>query len=172
MDTLIDRKFVFGSVMIVANMMDTQLERQLKAHGITAKQWFLTVVIENSFEAPPTLKEAARAMGSSHQNVKQLALKLQEKGMVVLEKDAKDARVTRIRLTEQTEAFKRTIGSRSTAFTSSLFNGITEEEMAQARMVLKTMMDNLLRMDEEGWRDPVQDHQDRMKAPADTSLYR
>jgi DNA-binding MarR family transcriptional regulator len=150
MDSLIDRKYVFGSVMIVANMMDTQLERQLKEHGITAKQWFLTAVIENSFDQPPTLKEAAHAMGSSHQNVKQLALKLQEKGMVILEKDAKDARVTRIRLTEQTEAFKETIQSKSGAFTRELFNGVDGEDMAKARMVLKTMMDNLLRMAEEG----------------------
>ena len=150
MDSLIDRKYVFGSVMIIANMMDTQLERQLKEHGITAKQWFLTAVIGNSFDQPPTLKEAARAMGSSHQNVKQLALKLQEKGLVILEKDVKDARVTRIRLTEQTEAFTQTIQSKSGAFTRNLFKGIDEEDMAKARMVLKTMMDNLLLMDEEG----------------------
>jgi len=147
MDTLIDRKFVFGSVMIVANMMDTQLERQLKEHGITAKQWFLTVVIKNSFDQPPTLNEAAHAMGSSHQNVKQMALKLQERGLVTLEKDAKDRRVTRICLTEQTEAFTKTIQSKSSAFTSNLFRNIDAKELEGARIFLKTMMDNLLLMD-------------------------
>jgi len=107
--SLKDQKFVFGSVQIVANKMNTLLERELKEFDITSKQWFLTVVIENSFDKPPTIKEAAKAMGSSHQNVKQVALKLEQKGLVCLEKDKKDARVTRIRLTEQSYKFSETL---------------------------------------------------------------
>ena len=56
-ESLKDQKFVFGSVQIVANKMNTLLERELKEYDITSKQWFLTVVIENSFDKPPTIKE-------------------------------------------------------------------------------------------------------------------
>lgn len=143
-----DQKFVFGSVQIVANKMDTLLERELKEYGLTSKQWFMTVVIENSFEQPPTIKEVAKVMGSSHQNVKQVALKLQQKGMVVLEKDNKDSRVTRIRLTEHCQQFANVIATKAARFTQTLFEGIDDQNMAVARIVLQQMMDNLTEMEE------------------------
>lgn len=146
-ETLKDQKFVFGSVQIVANKMNTLLERELKEYDITSKQWFLTVVIENSFDNPPTIKEAAKAMGSSHQNVKQVALKLEQKGLVSLEKDRKDARVTRIRLTEQSYKFSETIQAKAAIFTGNLFMGIDEKEMSKTRMVLYKMMSNLAQME-------------------------
>ena len=146
-ESLKDQKFIFGSVQIVANKMNTLLERELKEYDITSKQWFLTVVIENSFEKPPTIKEAAKAMGSSHQNVKQVALKLEQKGLVRLEKDKKDARVTRIRLTEQSYKFSETLQSKAAIFTGNLFMGIDEDEMSKARTVLYKMMFNLAQME-------------------------
>ena len=147
MESLKDRKFVFGSVQIVANKMDTLLERELKEYDITFKQWFLTIVIENSFDSPPTIKEAAKAMGTSHQNVKQIALKLEQKGLVALEKDKKDARVTRIRLTDLNHRLAERLQTKATRFTESLFGGISEDDMAQARIVLYSMMSNLAEME-------------------------
>lgn len=143
-----DKKFVFGSVQIVANKMDTLLERELKEYNLTSKQWFLTIVVANAFDTPPTLKETAKAMGSSHQNVKQVALKLEEKGMLILEKDEKDARVTRIRLTDQNYKFSEMIITKAATFTDSLFMGIDQEEMSKARTVLNKMMVNLAKMEE------------------------
>ena len=146
-ESLKDQKFVFGSVQIVANKMNTLLERELKEYDITSKQWFLTVVIENSFDKPPTIKEAAKAMGSSHQNVKQVALKLEQKGLVSLEKDKRDARVTRIRLTEQSYKFSEALQAKAAIFTGNLFMGIDEDEMSKARTVLYKMMSNLAQME-------------------------
>jgi len=147
MDLMKDQRFVFGSIQIIANKKETLLERELKEFDITFKQWFLTVVIENTFDTPPTLKEAAKAMGSSHQNVKQVALKLEKKGLVSLEKDKKDARVTRIRLTEQSYKFAETIQAKAAIFTGNLFMGIDEDEMSKARTVLYKMMSNLAQME-------------------------
>jgi len=146
-ESLKDQKFVFGSVQIVANKMNTLLERELKEYDITSKQWFLTVVIENSFDKPPTIKEAAKAMGSSHQNVKQVALKLEQKGLVSLEKDKRDARVTRIRLTEQSYKFSEALQAKAAIFTGNLFMGIGEDEMSKARTLLYKMMSNLAQME-------------------------
>jgi len=66
--------------------MDTLLERELKEYDVTAKQWLLTAVLANSFDNPPTIKEVAREMGSSHQNVKQLALSLNKRACLFLKK--------------------------------------------------------------------------------------
>jgi len=147
-ESIKDRKSVFGSVQIVANKIDTLLERELKEYDITSKQWFLMVVVENAFDKPPTVKEAAKAMGSSHQNVKQVALKLEQKGLIVLEKDKKDARVTRIKLTNQSHKFSEIIQEKAANFTENLFMGIDEDEMSKARAVLHRMMSNLAKMEQ------------------------
>ena len=148
LNSMKDRKFVFGSVLIIANRMDTLLERELKEYDITAKQWLLTAVLDNSFDNPPTIKEVAREMGSSHQNVKQVALKLEQKGLLVLEKDKKDARVTRLKLNDQIYEFSQLTQSKATMFTQALFKGVEKDDMAKARAVLQKMLSNLTEMDQ------------------------
>jgi len=148
LDSMKDQEFVFGSVLIIANRMDTLLERELKEYDVTAKQWLLTAVVDNSFDKPPTIKEVAREMGSSHQNVKQVALKLEQKGLLVLEKDKTDARVTRLKLTDQSYMFSQLTQSKATTFTQALFKGIEEDDMSKARAVLQKMLSNLTEMDQ------------------------
>ena len=148
-DAMTDRQFVFGSIQIVSNQLDTLLERELKEDGLTSKQWLLTAIIQKRFDYAPTIREAADAMGSSHQNVKQVALKLEQKGFLVLEKDKKDARVTRIRFTDKIDAFKTETQLKADRFTENLFAGISGDEMAAARSVLAKMLFNLQKMDTE-----------------------
>jgi MarR family transcriptional regulator, transcriptional regulator for hemolysin len=147
LDLMKDQKFIFGSIHIVSNKKETLLERELKKFGITFKQWFLMVVIQNSFEKPPTLNEASKAMGSSHQNIKKIASILEEKGYIAFEKDKKDSRSKRIRLTEASYKLTARIQAQATTFTSALFDGINEDEMAKARITLQTMMSNLEKME-------------------------
>jgi len=148
LNSMKDQKFVFGSVLVIANRMDTLLERELKEYDVTSKQWLLTAVLDNSFDKPPTIKEVAREMGSSHQNVKQVALKLEQKGLLVFEKDTKDARVTRLKLTDQINEFAQLTQSKATAFTQALFKGIEKDDMSKARAVLQIMLSNLTEMDQ------------------------
>jgi len=148
LDFMKDQKLVFGSVHIVANKKETLMERELKEFGITFKQWFLLVVIQNSFDAPPTLNETAKAMGSSHQNVKKIASILEEKGYITFEKDKRDSRAKRIRLTEESYKLSERIQGHAAVFTSALFAGIDEADMAKARIVLQTMMSNLAEMEQ------------------------
>jgi DNA-binding MarR family transcriptional regulator len=144
-----DQKYIFGGVQVVANQMDTLLERELKEHNLTTKQWLLTIVVQNIFDHDPTIKEVAKGMGSSHQNVKQVALKLQQKGFVVMEKDPKDARITRIKLTDAIDSFGKESQQKSELFTEKLFDGITAEELAMTRSALEKLLINLEKMDQE-----------------------
>ena len=70
LDAVDDKRFIFGSLFIVANKLDTLLDRALSAYGMTSKQWLLTVTIETFFDEPPTIKQVAAVMGSSHQKRK------------------------------------------------------------------------------------------------------
>ena len=148
LDVMNDRNFVFGSIHIISNKKETLMERELKEYGITFKQWLLMAIIRNSFDTPPTLNETARAMGSSHQNVKKIASILEEKGYAVLEKDKRDSRATRIRLTEESDKLSARIQGRANAFTTVLFEGLSDSDMAKARQVLQGMMANLIKMEQ------------------------
>ncbi|MBC3898768.1 MarR family transcriptional regulator [Acetobacterium malicum] len=149
MDSMPDQKFIFGGIQVVANQMDTMLERELKEYNLTTKQWLLTIVVANIFDHDPTIKEVAKGMGSSHQNVKQVALKLEQKGFVVMEKDSHDARITRIKLTDAVASFGKNSQKKSEIFTEKLFKGISAEEMAMTRSALEKMLANLEVMDQE-----------------------
>ncbi len=142
-----DKQYIFGSLLIIANRMDTLLERELRQFGVTSKQWFLSVIIDSLFTEPPTMKEVAREMGSSHQNVKQVALKLQEKNLLTLVKDKKDRRVTRIRMTNESQEFWKKTQPKGTIFTEALFEGIKKEDLQLARQVMQKIMNNLEHME-------------------------
>ncbi len=142
-----DRRYLFGSIFIISNRMDTLLQREFNRFDITTKQWFLSVVIDNLFDSPPTMKEVAKEMGSSHQNVKQVALKLEQKGLLVLEKDKKDARTTRLKLTESSYDFWKMIKEEGTVFTETLFKDIDKDELAIARKVMQKMLLTINEMD-------------------------
>ena len=142
-----DPHVIFASLLMIANRMDTLLTRELKEFGVTTKQWFLSVTIENVFDRPPTMKALARTMGSSHQNIKQVAMKLQQKGLLRLEKDDKDARVTRLRLTEESHELGRKSESKGEVFINKMFEDIDDHELAVAKAVLQKMLSNLAEMD-------------------------
>jgi DNA-binding MarR family transcriptional regulator len=144
-----DEEFVFASILLVANKMDTLLERKLSKFNITSKQWFLLLGLFNAFDKPPTIKELANEMGSSHQNVKQVALKLQEKGMIILEKDKKDLRATRLIPTEKSYKFLQDSSEDGRKFMSAFYSGIDDDNLNKARLFISKIMLNLNDIDEE-----------------------
>lgn len=142
-----DRKYLFGSIFILSNRMDTLLQREFNQFDITTKQWFLSVIIDNLFDNPPTMKEVAKEMGSSHQNVKQVALKLEQKGLLILEKDKRDTRATRLKLTENSYEFWKMIKEEGSVFTQTLFKDIDKDDLQIARKVIQTMLLHINEMD-------------------------
>lgn len=123
------RKFIFGILFYLPNKLQVILDKNLADYDITAKQWFLTIIIEQFGDNPPTISEVAEVMNSTHQNVKQIALKLEKKGFLLLEKDQKDRRITRLKLTEKCFSFWESHHNESVRFLMELFAGFKEEEI-------------------------------------------
>lgn len=135
------QKHIFGSIFVLANKFQAVIDREFAVFDITTKQWLLTAVIEEFFDAPPTIKEVSHLMGSSHQNVKQIALKLEKKGFLELNKDKDDRRATRLRLTDKNYEFWKEHQVNSTAFLQELFKDCDEEELnGMYKGVLKLAM--------------------------------
>ncbi len=138
-----DTFYLLGSLFVIANKMGTLLDRELEEYDVTSKQWFLSVIIQNFFDEPPTLKEAAQIMGTSYQNIKQIAFKLEEKNLMRLEKDNKDARVVRLVLTPNSHSFWAQTSPKGAAFMNSVFKGIDNEQLAVGRQIMQQLLSNI-----------------------------
>ena len=134
---------IIGLLLIISNKMNTLLEREFKEFGVTTKQWFLSETINSLFNSPPTLKEVANAMGSSYQNIKQVAIKLQQKGLLILERDKKDARVTRLRMAEQSSEFWKRTDPKGAIFREKMFKEMDANDIARTRHLLEKLLSNL-----------------------------
>ena len=138
-----DEPMIFALLLIISNKMNTLLDREFQEFDVTTKQWFLSETIHSLFDYPPAMKELAGEMGSSHQNIKQVALKLQQKGLLKLEKDKKDTRVTRLSLTEQSRELWKKTDSKGTIFRENMFKEMDKKDIATARSLLEKMLLNL-----------------------------
>ena len=86
-------------------------------------------------------------MGSPHQNVKQLALKLSGKGLLRLEKDERDNRATRLRMTGKGRARWKRVRAQRDAFNERLFDRVSKEELRTLRNVMGKLLLNIEAMD-------------------------
>ena len=106
---------------------------------ITWKQFFAVICI-NLFKEPPTINELSDVMGSSHQNVKQILLKLEKKEFVSFVTDDKDRRKQRIFVTDRCREFLESNdnnGERSQYIIGRIFEGVDEKEL---NTTIKTIM--------------------------------
>jgi DNA-binding MarR family transcriptional regulator len=129
MDILQKQKYIFGSIFLISNKLQVIGDQYMGVDGMTTKQWFLTAMISQFVDKPPTLSEVADMMGSSRQNVKQLALKLEEKGFLKIEKDEQDARALRLKLTDKSKEFWDRREEKDNEYISNLFEDFDQEEI-------------------------------------------
>lgn len=109
---------------------------------ITWKQFFAIICIRLCKEAP-TLNKLAEVMGSSHQNVKQILIKLEKKGFVAMTTDREDKRKQRITLTKHCMDFCEQNESESIRMISQLFQGINNEQLMTTIQTILKMEKNL-----------------------------
>ena len=109
---------------------------------ISWKQFFVIICI-NLCKNPPTIKELAEITGSSHQNVKQILIKLEKKGYIQTLSDETDKRKQRIVLTEKTRTFCESHDEESEKIVHGIFAGINPQEIAITIKTILQMEKNL-----------------------------
>ena len=118
--------FLIGLISAFENRFQAMADKSMKE--ISWKQFFAVICIGMCKEKP-TLKELAEIMGSSHQNVKQILIKLEKKGFVRIVTDEKDKRKQRIELTEYCEEFCNKNDEASISIMNKMFEGISQEQI-------------------------------------------
>lgn len=144
LDSMDKRLIVFGYLFRVANRLQNKMDARMR--DLTAKQWYVILMLE-LFDEPPTLKQLAAACDTSHQNTKQLVIKLAEKGFVTIRSDGKDGRAMRIAATEQCAKWDEDNKTEAAQFVDRMFSGIDAEEAAALSASLMKIFDNLDHVD-------------------------
>jgi MarR family transcriptional regulator, transcriptional regulator for hemolysin len=122
-------KFIFAALFDIANKLQILGDRKLRNTGITTRQWFLTVLVRQMEPIAPSIGECALQMGSSHQNIRQLTRRLENRGFITVKTDEMDRRTQRLYLTSQCREFWDHRTDQDVTFIHDLFSLFTLDEI-------------------------------------------
>lgn len=135
-----DQRYVFALVVALANRM--QKVGDAVFDELTWKQWFVLIGL-SAFKTPPSVSELAGLFGTSHQNAKQLLLRLQKNDFVRMERDEEDQRRTLVYMEKKAKDLEQSYKEMTEQFFLSLYKGTQEEDILAARRLLLQMDQNL-----------------------------
>ena len=118
--------YLIGLLSAFENRFQAMADNMMRE--ISWKQFFAIICI-NMCKEPPTLKELSDILGSSHQNVKQILLKLEKKDFIRFEQDESDKRKQRIVLTKTCRKFCEKNDDMSQKTMTRMFEGISEKNI-------------------------------------------
>lgn len=137
-----DEKYaLFGVFFAFGNQLQTAGDSFYEE--ITSKQFFFLICLNLFREDNPTINELSEVMCCSHQNVKQLALKLEKLGLIQILTDSEDKRKLRVKGTPQIAQLSKKYGESEMAFMKHFFEGISDEEIATTYRVMCKLENNL-----------------------------
>ena len=130
--------FLLDLMSAFENRFQTIADNVMKE--ISWKQFFAIICISMCKE-PPTINELSEILGSSHQNVKQILLKLESKGFIKFQEDKQDKRKQRIAVTQKCLNFCQKNNETSSQIMQKMFEGISEKD-------IQTTIKTIIKMDE------------------------
>ena len=132
--------FLVGLLSAFENRFQAVADKTMEE--ISWKQFF-AIICTSLCKESPTIKELADIMGSSHQNVKQILLKLEKKGFVDIVVDEKDKRKQRVVLTQYCKEFCEKNNEIAEISMKRMFAGIQEEQLKVTIHTIMQIEDNL-----------------------------
>lgn len=132
--------FLLGLLSAFDNRFQAVADRTIKE--ISWKQFFAIICIDLCKENP-TIKELAEILGSSHQNVKQILLKLEKKGFVDIYVDPNDKRKQRIALTDYCREFCERNDEKSMQVMAKMFENVSQEQIQTTIATIIQIENNL-----------------------------
>ena len=118
---------LYGNVFLLGRRLEYIVDKELAKDNLTTKQFLMIAVIEKMFEHSPSIKEVADALGSTHQNIKQMANQLERRGFLRIERDGRDRRVLRLKVTEKNREYWDSRAAEHEGFILEIFSGLDED---------------------------------------------
>jgi DNA-binding MarR family transcriptional regulator len=134
---------LFRVVLTLATHLRTRMDQRLAEVDLTTPQASVLTFVSAS-EQPPTLGDAARSLGTSHQNARHVVAALERKGMIEVRPDPVDGRVRRLATTGRVaEAFAdRDLADHHEV--AQWLSPLTEDEQRQAVSLLGRVLAELV----------------------------
>ena len=132
--------YLLGLLSAFENRFQAMADNMMKE--ISWKQFFAIICI-NMCKEPPTIKELSDVLGSSHQNVKQILIKLEGKGFVEFREDPEDKRKQRIVLTKKCQDFCEKNNGMSMEIMAKMFEGVSEKDIQTTVRTITRIEKNL-----------------------------
>lgn len=132
--------YLLGLLSAFENRFQAMADSMMKE--ISWKQFFAIICINMCKEAP-TIRELSEVLGSSHQNVKQILLKLESKGFVEFREDEGDKRKQRIVLTKKCRNFCEKNNEMSMQVMAKMFEGVSERDIKTTIKTITKIEKNL-----------------------------
>ena len=132
--------YLIGLLSAFENRFQAMADSMMKE--ISSKQFFAIICI-NMCKEPPTIKELSDVLGSSHQNVKQILIKLEGKGFVEFREDPEDKRKQRIVLTKKCQDFCEKNNGMSMEIMAKMFEGVSEKDIQTTVRTITRIEKNL-----------------------------
>lgn len=133
---------IFAKSFLLTRKWEQSFNRTYKEEGLTLKQMMLLIVLNHNFMAPPTIKEIAESLSTSHQNVKAIVMQLDKKGFVSVFKDSDDKRVTRVSVCEGKEEFWAKRNTEDEKILAGLFEGVSSDALEVTLGVINKLYEN------------------------------
>lgn len=124
----------FRLIVVVAQELRTLMDQLLRADGLTTQQAAMITVVD--MLGTPSLSQAATALGTTHQNARQLADALERKGFLQISTDEADARVRRLSTTVKSDSYWR---DRSAADQQQVLDWFSDLTPAEAQTLFQLL---------------------------------
>jgi DNA-binding MarR family transcriptional regulator len=98
-----NRVVAFRLIIQLSQRMRTLMDQRLRPDGLTTQQAALITAVDAL--GHPSLSQTAKALGTTHQNARQIADALARKGFLTITPDPADARVRRLRTTARSRRY-------------------------------------------------------------------
>ncbi len=122
-------KYILVVLFLIQQRWGYVIGKDLLEDRITTKQWLMMIVISNAFNHAPSMQEVADAMSITHQNVKQLAVRLEDRGFLKIERDPDNRRILRLKVTEECHKYWENRNPEDIKSINALFKGLDDLEM-------------------------------------------
>ncbi len=122
-------KYILVILFLIQQRWGYIINKEFAKDNITTKQWLMLVIIGNAFEHDPSMQEVAEAMSTTHQNVKQLASRLQDSGFLKIERDPNNKRILRLKFTQQCYKYWEKRDEADIKSITNLFHVLDDEEV-------------------------------------------
>lgn len=142
-----EKAHIFGSIFVLANRL--QVLGDKFDENLTIKQWLLLVGILKNKSDTPTISEVASFIGNSRQNVKKMALILEKKEFLKLQKDSSDARILRISLTRKCQDYFKQREDGELEFFEKLYNGFDTNLIKCLDSGISKLEENIIEMEKQ-----------------------